>query len=153
MRSSSGWELGLEIAAGAAVLIGAAVVIYCVCRSARRKACREGAPLIEDDERNTAYGGNGVAVNSGEWMFGELDYAGLKRVLDWLAKVREAFAKNGGIEPIADEVVVDSARLGQIDDIGSPPQGYSPRVSAIGSDDGTTRGSKDHFASRDPLRR
>mmetsp|Transcript_68818 Transcript_68818/g.80229 ORF Transcript_68818/g.80229 Transcript_68818/m.80229 type:complete len:191 (-) Transcript_68818:413-985(-) len=184
----SNWKLWVEVAAGAAVaVLLLSGMIFCICRSRRRRAAilsKEHAVLIADGEEDAQHGDGGTAGrgvggvygtvslnSSGEWMFGELDYSGLKRVLDWLADVRRAFAKHGGIDPIADEVIVDSARLGQIDDIGSPPQGgYSPRVSAIGSDEGSgvhhssnrggpfnKSGGGAHVVamgvSRDPLRR
>lgn len=156
----SGWLLAIEIGVGTVVfVILITAVVWCICRSRRRRAAlRETAALIDDEDRGGhptgGYGGGGMSVNSGEWMFGELDYSGLKRVLDWLAEVRKAFAKYGGIEPISDDIIVDSARLGQIDDIGSPPQGYSPRVSAIGSDEGSAVPSiAARQQARDPLRR
>lgn len=141
-------EVDLLLIIGGCVVVAAAgaIVVCCFLRSRRRKAADlESATLINDD-RHEQYS----TTTSGEWKYGELDYAGLKRVLLWLAEVRHAFAR--GIEPIQEEPIVDSALLGQQDDIGSPPQGYSPRVSAIGSDDGYRR-SKDTFVSRDPLRR
>ena len=86
------------------------------------------------------------------WKYGELDPSGVKRVLQWIQEVRNA-QNTSGIVPIVDEEIIDSGLLGQQDDIGSPPQGYSPRVSNIGSDDGRAkfRDELQRSGYRDPL--
>ena len=96
---------------------------------------------------------NSYSESSSDWRFGELDYAGVKRIVQWLADVRQAQTRNGGVDPIVEDVVIEQTLLGQQYDIGSPPQGYSPRVSAIGSDDGGFRRHGRDPIERDPLQR
>jgi hypothetical protein len=121
----------------------------------RRNLSRRGedSPLIQHEDGHGAvdtYGGGGMDQTT--WKYGELDPAGVKRVLQWVQDVRNA-QNSSGITPIVEEEIVDSSLLGQQDDIGSPPQGYSPRVSNIGSDDGRSkfRDELQRGGYRDPL--
>lgn len=143
------WSL---IGAGGALLLSALALVYCCFLRNRhgKGSTGEHAALIQSTEFNSDVK-HSYSESSSDWKFGELDYAGVKRVLQWLADVRQAQARNGGVDPIVEDVVVEQTLLGQSYDIGSPPQGYSPRVSAIGSEDGFRRGREP--IERDPLQR
>jgi hypothetical protein len=143
------WSL---IGAGCALLFSALAVVYCCfIRNRGKRDSGEHAALIQSTEFNSDVK-HSRCDSSSDWKFGELDYAGVKRVLQWLADVRQAHARNGGVDPIVEDVVVEQTLLGQQYDIGSPPQGYSPRVSAIGSEDGFRRQGREPI-ERDPLQR
>ncbi|CUF07864.1 membrane-associated protein, putative [Bodo saltans] len=145
------WSL---IGGGCVLVIGAAVLTYCCCVRKRRAKdpSGENAALIQSSDFNTDVK-NSYSESSSDWRFGELDYAGVKRIVQWLADVRQAQSRNGGVDPIVEDVVIEQTLLGQQYDIGSPPQGYSPRVSAIGSDDGGFRRHGRDPIERDPLQR
>lgn len=155
MSDLSTLELGLIIGGGAAVVVGCVIAFYfCVYHKRRRwwsAAGPESSYLMNHDDAPTEV----YSSSTSEWKYGELDHHGVKRVAAWLSDVLTALQTNGGtLDPIVEDVIVENTLLGHQDDIGSPPQGYSPRVSNVGSDDGTVgrRGGAAVFA-RDPLRR
>jgi hypothetical protein len=142
-------DLGLII--GGAFLIILAIFIAVFCRISR----------LRSNEEDRLIDGTGDSINApscrssnlGEWAYGELDRSGVRRVYAWVEEVRRAHMR--GVTPIPDELCVESTLLGHIDEIGSPPQGSSPRVSNIGSDDGERYEYARHssFLQRDPFSR
>ncbi len=143
------------IAGSVAGVVMVAIALFLVWKW-RMSLSRRGEedPLIqhEDGQVLPTQAPNGGSMDQTTWKYGELDPAGVKRVLQWIQEVRNA-TTSSGIAPIEEEEIVDSGLLGQMDDIGSPPQGYSPRVSNIGSDDGRTmfRDENQRGNYRDPL--
>lgn len=143
MDSFSSLQISLIIGGVVVGFAFVALIVYFACSSKKRRRGEED--LL--DGSGFSYG----TENTSGWKFGELDINGVKRVVTWVSEVKAA-ARESGVLPLEDEYFPDASFLGQMDDIGSPPQVYTPRVSLVGSDDGDDHRDNGYtLQERDPL--
>jgi len=125
------------IIAGSILAIGVIALLIFVYVRFCQKGARHGGEgtyetLLKPDATIPVYDGG---TNSQlHWRYGELDDDGLRRVQKWLDDVLRERPL-----PLDDDVIIESPFLGQQDEIGEPPGGFSPRVSVVGSEDGNDR--------------